>query len=148
MCEKLADVTITFTEPKEKIKEDKESEAPLYDDVDSPSNQPQPKKNKITSSHPEDLILGSKDALVRTRSTLKPSDEVLLGLVSLIEPTSIEEALLDKDWILAMEEELNQFSKNDVWDLVQKPKGVHVIGTRWVFKNKLNEKGEVVKNKA
>src|ERR1044072_4471729 len=47
-----------------------------------------------------------------------------------------------------MEEELNQFSKNDVWDLVQKPKGVHVIGTKWVFRNKLNEKGEVVRNKA
>ena len=73
---------------------------------------------------------------------------MLLGLVSLIEPTSIEEALLDKDWILAMEEELNRFSKNDVWDLVQKPKGVHVIGTKWVFRNKLNEKGEVVRNKA
>ena len=47
-----------------------------------------------------------------------------------------------------MEEELNQFSKNGVWDLVQKPKGVHVIGTRWVFIEKLNEKGEVVRNKA
>ena len=47
-----------------------------------------------------------------------------------------------------MEEELNQFSKNNVWDLVQKPKGVHVIGTVWVFRNKLNEKGEVVRNKA
>ena len=60
----------------------------------------------------------------------------------------MEEALLDKDWILAMEEELNQFSKNDIWDLVQKPKGVHVIGTKWVFRNKLNEKREVVRNKA
>src|ERR1044072_316464 len=38
--------------------------------------------------------------------------------------------------------------RNDVWDLVQKPKGVHVIGTEWVFRNKLNEKGEVVRNKA
>ena len=73
---------------------------------------------------------------------------MLLGLVYLIEPTYIAEALLDKDWILSMEEELNQFSKNDVWDLVQKPKGVHIIGTKWVFRNKLNEKGEVVRNKA
>ena len=63
--------------------------------------------------------------------------------MSLIDPTSVEEALLDKDWIMAMKEELNQFSKNDVWDLVPKP-----IGTKWVFRNKLNEKGEVVRNKA
>ena len=84
MCEKLADVTITFTAAKEEIQEDKESEAPPFDDVDSYSNKTQPRKNRITSSHPEDLILGSKDALVRTRLTLKPSDEVLLGLVSLI----------------------------------------------------------------
>src|ERR1043165_8818671 len=47
-----------------------------------------------------------------------------------------------------MEEELNQFSKNDVWDLVPKPKGFNIIGTKWVFRNKLNEQGEVVRNKA
>jgi hypothetical protein len=53
--------------------------------------------------------------------------------VSLIEPTSIDEALLDNEWVLAMQDELNQFTRNDVWDLVQKPKGFHVIGTKWVF---------------
>jgi hypothetical protein len=55
---------------------------------------------------------------------------------------------LEKDWILAMEEELNQFTKIDVWNLVQKPKGVHVIVTKWIFRSKLNEKGEIVRNKA
>ena len=71
-----------------------------------------------------------------------------MGLVSLIEPSSIDEALLDNDWILAMQEELNQFTRNDVWDLVPRPKGFNVIGTRWVFRNKLNEQGEVIRNKA
>ena len=71
-----------------------------------------------------------------------------MGLVSLIEPTKIDEALLDNDWILAMQEELNQFTRNDVWDLVPKPKRIHVIGTKWVFRNKLNKQGEVIKNKA
>ena len=47
-----------------------------------------------------------------------------------------------------MEEELRQFLINDVWDLVPKPKRTRVIGTKWVFRNKLNEKGEVVRNKA
>ena len=71
-----------------------------------------------------------------------------MGLVSLIEPTTIDEALLDNDWILAMQEELNQFTRNDVWDLVPKPKGFNIIGTKWVFRNKLNEQGEVFRNKA
>ena len=44
-------------------------------------------------------------------------------------------------------QELNQFSINDVWDLVPKPKETHVIGTKWVFRNNLDEKGEVVRNK-
>jgi len=51
-------------------------------------------------------------------------------------------------WILAMQEELNQFQRNDVWDLVPKPPRKNIIGTNWVFRNKLNEQGEVTKNKA
>lgn len=47
-----------------------------------------------------------------------------------------------------MQEELNQFTRNEVWDLVQRPKGFNIIGTKWVFRNKLNEQGEVVRNKA
>ena len=73
---------------------------------------------------------------------------MLVGLVSLIEPTSCEEALQDKEWILEMKEELDQFVKNDIWDLVPRPKGTYVIRTKCVYRNKLNEKGEVVRNKA
>ena len=61
----------------------------------------------------------------------------MFGFVSLVEPKTIDEALEDNDWIIAMEEELNQFTRNDVWDLVQKPKGFNIIGTKWVFRNKL-----------
>jgi hypothetical protein len=92
--------------------------------------------------------MGNNDELVRTRSTFKVYEETPMGLVSLIKPTSCDEALQDKEWILEMKEELDQFAKNDVWDLVPRLKGTHVIGTKWVYKNKLNEKGEVVRNKA
>ena len=54
-----------------------------------------------------------------------------------MEQTFVDVALLDKDWIQTIEEELDQFSKNDVRNLVQKPKGVHVTGTRWVIRNKM-----------
>ena len=48
-----------------------------------------------------------------------------------------------------MQDELNQFSRNDVWDLVPRPKGFNIIGTKWVFRRKkLNEQGEVIRNKA
>ena len=46
-----------------------------------------------------------------------------------------------------MQDELSQFSKNHVWDLVHKPKDSTVIGTKWVYRNKLDEDGNVVRNK-
>eukprot|EP00253_Pinus_taeda_P027964 PITA_27964 len=47
-----------------------------------------------------------------------------------------------------MDEELEQIEKNNTWELVPRPKYKNVIGTKWVFKNKLNENGEVIRNKA
>ena len=64
------------------------------------------------------------------------------------ERKKIEDALQDADWILAMQEELNQFERNKVWKLVPKPKDRAVIGTKWVFRNKMDENGIVTRNKA
>jgi len=72
----------------------------------------------------------------------------MIGLLSVIEPAIVDKALSDDGWILAMQEELNQFQRNDVWDLVSKPPQKNIIGTKWVFRNKLNEQGEVTRNKA
>ena len=72
----------------------------------------------------------------------------MIGLISMIEPTTFDEALSDDGWILAMQEELNQFQRNDVWDLVPKPQHKNIIGRKWVFRNKLNEQGEVTKKKS
>ena len=47
-----------------------------------------------------------------------------------------------------MHEELHQFVRNDVWELVPRPKGVNVIGTKWIFKNKSDEHGAVIRNKS
>jgi hypothetical protein len=46
-----------------------------------------------------------------------------------------------------MDEELDQIKKNDTWELVPRPKNKNVIGTKWVFRNKLNEDGKVTRNK-
>ena len=53
---------------------------------------------------------------------------------------------LEKHWIKAMEEELSWIVKNETWELVPRPKDKNVIGTKWVFKNKLNEDGQVTRN--
>ena len=47
-----------------------------------------------------------------------------------------------------MQDELGQFKRNEVWDLVPRPEGVNVIGTKWVYKNKSHEQGVVTRNKA
>ncbi|KAI3797783.1 hypothetical protein L1987_33046 [Smallanthus sonchifolius] len=57
-------------------------------------------------------------------------------------------ALRDNNWIEAMQEELAQFDKLKVWNLVDLPKGVYPIGTKWVFKSKKDDRGVVVRNKA
>ncbi|KAI3769172.1 hypothetical protein L6452_00272 [Arctium lappa] len=70
------------------------------------------------------------------------------SFLSKIEPTQVFEALVDSDWVSAMQEELNQFEALKVWRLVPKPEGKTVIGTKWVFKNKKDEDGVVIINKA
>jgi hypothetical protein len=65
----------------------------------------------------------------------------------MVEPRIFEEANNDEHWIKAMEEELNQIEKNETWELVPRPKDKNVIGTKWVFRNKLNEDGQVTRNK-
>ncbi|GJX59568.1 retrovirus-related pol polyprotein from transposon TNT 1-94 [Tanacetum coccineum] len=64
------------------------------------------------------------------------------------EPKNVNEALADESWIVTMQEELNQFIANDVWELVPQPRNMTIIGTKWVFRNKLDENGIVSQNKA
>jgi len=63
-----------------------------------------------------------------------------------LEPLKVDEALEDPDWVIAMQEELNNFTRNEVWELVERPKK-NVIGTKWVFRNKQDEHGVVTRNK-
>ena len=64
--------------------------------------------------------------------------------LSRFEPKRVDEAFKDVDWINYMHGELHQFVQNDVWELVLTPKGVNVIGTKWIFKNKSNEPGTII----
>ncbi|KAJ9673020.1 hypothetical protein PVL29_026342 [Vitis rotundifolia] len=83
-----------------------------------------------------------------TRRQSKLNELSYVCYTSQIEPKNVEEALNDEAWIEALNEELNQFSRTDVWFLVPRPKDVNFIGTKWIFKNKMDENGMIVRNKA
>ncbi|KAK8944151.1 hypothetical protein KSP39_PZI008078 [Platanthera zijinensis] len=97
--------------------------------------------------HPADQIIGDPRQGVQTRS--KNQSTVLhSSFLSQMEPKKFEEAIQDQHWIDAMQEELNQFRRCKVWELVPKPRGHNIIGTKWIYRNKLDESGRIVKNKA
>ena len=67
--------------------------------------------------------------------------------MSLIEPKNFVEASKDEDSIKSMNEELDQIEKNHNQELVPRTKNKNVVGTKWIFKNKFNEDGQVLRNK-
>jgi hypothetical protein len=100
----------------------------------------------IQRNHPVYQILGDISKGVTTRTRLANFCEHY-SFVSSIEAFRVEEALQGPDWVLAMQEELNNFKRNEVWTLVPHPKQ-NVVGTKWVFRNKQDEHGVVTRNKA
>ncbi|GJY04523.1 ribonuclease H-like domain-containing protein [Tanacetum coccineum] len=96
---------------------------------------------RIHKDHPIDNVIGE------VQSTIQ-SQNLLLNKGFSIEPTSIAKALSDSSWVEAMQEELLQFKLQQVWILVDLPNGKKAIGTKWVFKNKKDERGIVIRNKA
>jgi hypothetical protein len=113
---------------------------------EAPQAPPTQVRAMIQRNHLVDQILGDISKGVTTRSCLANFCEHY-SFVSSIEPFRVEEALLDADWVLAMQEELNNFKQNKVWTLVPRPKQ-NVVGTKWVFRNKQDEHGVVTRNKA
>ena len=124
-------------------KEEEQSHESKYED--SPRSDTRTPSRRIQTNHPETLIIGDKDAGVQiTRQLIFEEQE----LPSLVERKAFEEARKGDDWIISMNDELNQIDKIQTWELVPRPKGINFIGTKWVFKNKFNEVGQVIRNKA
>jgi hypothetical protein len=85
--------------------------------------------NAIAKDHPIDQIVGDINKCLQTRSRLASFCEHYT-FVSCAEPTRIEEALDDLNWVNAMHEELNNFTHNEVWELVKRPSDHNVIETK------------------
>jgi hypothetical protein len=139
--------------------EDQEDEPPQEEDNDQGGDEvdqdkeddqgqrpPHPRVHQaIQRDHPVNSILGDIHKGVTTRSRVAHFCEHY-SFVSSIEPYRVEDALKDSDWVLAMQEELNNFTRNEVWHLVPRT-NQNVVGTKWVFRNKQDEHGVVTRNK-
>jgi hypothetical protein len=108
---------------------------------------PKTPSKRVQKNHPSYQIIENKDAGVETRRRICSLEQIHLALSSTIEPNSFEEASKDEFWNKAMDEKLDQIEKNYTWELVPRPKNKNLIGTKWVFKNKLNEDGHITRNK-
>ncbi|GJU46218.1 putative ribonuclease H-like domain-containing protein [Tanacetum coccineum] len=125
---------------------------------------------RIHNIHPQSQILGDPKSAMQTRSKVQNQSgaHALISYVqrqqrnnhidqqhclfacflSQEEPKKISEALNNESWVEAMQEELLQFKLQQVWVLVDLPHRAKVIGTKWVYRNKRDKKGVVVRNKA
>ncbi|KAI3715061.1 hypothetical protein L6452_22027 [Arctium lappa] len=109
---------------------------------------------RIHKDHPPQLVIGdiSSPMMTRNQSRLQEMQEqhhtVLSCFLSQLEPKKAHDAMKESSWIEAMHKELLQFKLQDVWDLVDLSKGQRAIGTKWVFRNKRDERGIVIRNKA
>ena len=108
---------------------------------------------------PDDVIGGVLDDRVTRKKQIDFKGMVKLAcflvemartdcFISQIEPRNIQEALDDEFWTASMHEEMDQFIRLQVWDLVPRPTDANVIGTKWLHKNKTDENGNVVRNKS
>jgi hypothetical protein len=70
------------------------------------------------------------------------------AFVATFELKDIGHALFDPKWVNTMQEELENYERNKVWELVEPPPNCKPMGTKWVWKNKEGENGEVVRNKS
>ena len=99
-------------------------------------------------NHPLEFIVGNMNELTLRKRTVDKCAGNFVSYscyLSQVEPTKAEDALQD---VKSMYDELLQFQRNDVWTLVARPEGEHTIGTKWIFRNKTDEEGNVIHNKA
>ena len=102
-------------------------------------------------NHPPEVIVGNTNELTLRKRIVDKCVAYFVSYscyLSQVEPTKVEEALQDESRVKAMHDELVQFQRNDIWTLVPRSEGQHIIGTKWIFRNKTDKEGNVIRNKA
>ncbi|GJW03817.1 retrovirus-related pol polyprotein from transposon TNT 1-94 [Tanacetum coccineum] len=113
-------------------------------------NQPPDHLRKWSKDHPLDNIVGNPSRPVSTRKQLA-SDALWCCYhteLSKVEPKNFKMAVIEDCWFQAMQDEIHEFDRLEVWELVPRPVYVMVIALKWIYKVKLDEYGDVLKNKA
>jgi hypothetical protein len=88
----------------------------------------------VQRDHPVDNILGNIKKVVTTRLHVATFCQHH-SFISSLESFKVKDALRDPDWLVAIQEELNNFKRNKLWSLVKRP-NVKIVGTKWAFRNK------------
>ncbi|GJR30004.1 retrovirus-related pol polyprotein from transposon TNT 1-94 [Tanacetum coccineum] len=128
-------------------------EEPTLEDSLITHNALHPLFNPLTGEpedHPLDNIVGNPSCLVSTRKQLA-SDALWCCFhteLSKVEPKNFKMAVIEDCWFQAMQDEIHEFDQLEVWELVPRPIYVMVIALKWIYKVKLDEYGDVLKNKA
>nr|GEW54281.1 retrovirus-related Pol polyprotein from transposon TNT 1-94 [Tanacetum cinerariifolium] len=109
-----------------------------------------PSKHRWTKDNPLEQVIRNPSQSVRTRRQLESDGEMCMFVltVSQTEPKNIKEAMADSAWIESMQEELHQFDRLEVWELVDRPLCKNVINMKWLWKNKRDEENTVIRNKS
>ncbi|GJR21337.1 retrovirus-related pol polyprotein from transposon TNT 1-94 [Tanacetum coccineum] len=94
---------------------------------------------KESRNHPLENVIGNLNQ--RTLRSQAQNQSNFFCFISTIEPKNVNEALTDDSWIVAMQEELNQFIANDVWELVPQPRNMTIIGTKLVAQGYNQQEG-------
>ncbi|GKA95955.1 hypothetical protein Tco_0818050, partial [Tanacetum coccineum] len=68
--------------------------------------------------------------------------------VSTLKPKNIKEAMLDHSWIESIQDEMHQFKRLEVWELVPRQDGKNIIAIKWIWKNKIDADNIVIRNKS
>ncbi|GKA88738.1 retrovirus-related pol polyprotein from transposon TNT 1-94, partial [Tanacetum coccineum] len=105
---------------------------------------------KWSKDHPLDNIIGSPSRPVSTRKQLATDALWCLynSVLSKVEPKNFKSAIIKDCWFQAMQDEIHEFDRLQVWELVPQPDCVMIIALKWIYKVKLDEYGDVLKNKA
>nr|GFC23584.1 hypothetical protein [Tanacetum cinerariifolium] len=100
--------------------------------------------------HPLEQVRGNPSRPVQTRRQLATDHEMCMYALTMstAEPKNIKEVMVDSVWIEAMQEELHQFDRLQVWELVDKPFSKSIIRLKWLWKNKKDEDQTMIRNKA
>nr|GFA31203.1 Gag-Pol polyprotein [Tanacetum cinerariifolium] len=107
-------------------------------------------EHRWTKDHPLEQVIGNPSQPIRTRRQLESDAKMCMFAltVSRTEPKNIKEAMVDSAWIESMQEELYQFDRVDVCELVDRPLCTNVINLKWLWKNKRDEENIVTRNKS